>query len=179
MKMTCNKYLATAIFLSVSGGTLSVMAAETADLNYQDIGWVKQELSDRGFVKGPAPSGAVQYWWNGQAQQCIRLTVKHGKVDDITSEQRDECGAVAQNSRSPASNDVGHRGHKQHIAVNQMPSYCLEFAAQDLGKYKSDISTLPAEKNHGNYVVPGQSDDVFFECTFSRDGTFIGMNLNR
>ena len=52
MKMTYSKYIAVAILLSASGCALPIMAADTADLNYQDIGWVKQELSDRGFVKG-------------------------------------------------------------------------------------------------------------------------------
>lgn len=175
MKKTYKKYLAAAILLNMSGCTLSVMAAETADLNYQDIGWAKQELSDRGFVKGSAPSSTVEYWWNQQDQQCIRLAIKHGKVNDISDEQRDECGAVAQQSHSSNS----RHGHRQRLAVNQMPSYCLDFAAEDLGKYKDDVSTLPAEKSHGKYVVPGQSDDVFFECTFSKDGTFLGMNLKR
>lgn len=178
MKKTYKKFLAAAILLNVSGCTLSVMAAETADLNYQDIGWAKQELSDRGFVKGAAPSSATEYWWNGQEQQCIRLAIKHGKVNDITDEQRDECGAVAQRSHSSHSSHSRYDS-KPQLAVNQMPSYCLNFAAEDMGKDKDDVSTLPAEKSHGKYVVPGQSDDVFFECTFSRDGSFLGMNIKR
>lgn len=175
MKMTYSKYIAVAILLSASGCALPIMAADTADLNYQDIGWVKQELSDRGFVKGSAPSSTVEYWWNQQDQQCIRLAVKHGKVNDISDEQRDECGAVVQRSHSSTPS----HDHKQRLAVNQMPNYCLNFAAEDLGRYKDDVSTLPAEKSHGKYVVPGQSGEIFFECTFSKDGSFLGMNLKR
>ncbi|SIQ11698.1 hypothetical protein SAMN05880558_10254 [Aeromonas sp. RU39B] len=191
MKKKLVHCITAAALCGVYAFSYSTMAADTSDLNYQDVTWAKQELRDRGFVKGAAPSNKIEYWWNADDQQCVRLEIQHDKISDVSDEMSDECGSVVRrshrhsrfnderpnNDRAYDDRDDDDRG--EQLSVGQMPGYCLNYAAKDMGKYKNDVTTLPAERTHGQFVVPGQSDDVFFECNFSRDGHFLGMAIKR
>ena len=161
----------------LSFSVFACVAAELADLAYQDVAWVKKELHRRGFDVAVVPSNKAQYWWSNTEQQCIRIEIDGSKVTAVSQENQDECGAVAQHHNSHAA--TAGPDHEQSVSISKMPEYCSNYAARDFGVKQSNIIVLPAEKARNKYMVPGQNDDVFFSCYFNRKGQFMQLVINK
>lgn len=76
---------------------------------------------------------------------------------------------------------TGVASAEENIAIGDMPRYCQLEAASAFGVSNDDVMTLPAEKDHGKYVVYGQTpaegqNALFFTCRFNAHRQFVKVD---
>lgn len=104
------RQLAVVVCLSLSPLAVPASAqdANTAlsDLVYQDAGWSRGQLNQRGYQSQSDDGQGYEYWWNPARKQCVIMRSERGKVQSVTNAPSLDCGQRADASADNKSSNA-------------------------------------------------------------------------
>jgi hypothetical protein len=136
----------------------------------------ESELTAKGY-QFATNVGAAAMWWNANTRTCASVLVDNGRVASIEMASARDCGKSEIKANPSYAN---HGVANERVAVAQMPRYCRGAAAAKFNQSPRNISTQMPVPDHGMYSVFGQyppnGAGTVFICTFSHEGTLVGVD---